>query len=317
MSTLTSVETFYSSLGELIRAWRKHHKVSQEALAERIGVSAREIRRWESRGNKPSIPGEENLEDLAEATRIPFGVILSLAARLPIPVYYSMSQRHYSAAPDGLDRDYSNLLPRSVSDVHANAPVAKVLPIERAKQVERIMEYHYSVYPSQRQIDPGLILQAATDLPQFNMILNDPWGHFAGYASTLLISQECCQALVERKKRVEDLTVRDMRRPDQPSVMFVFSGYAAHCTITMVMMKHYFEAALHWYRRTGDRPMAAFAVSRNGLELFRHFGFTEDFTDPAERRALGMEITPTFGRTTLKSFVNTAFGGTLRGMGVA
>lgn len=317
MSTLSAEETYYSNLGELIRAWRKFSKLSQEKLAERVGVSAREIRRWESRGEKQSIPGDENLEDLAEATRIPFGVILSLASRFPIPVFYCMRHRHYSSAPDGLHRDYAEIMPRAVDDVHAASQVASVVSVERAQQVEQVLEYHYSVYPSSSRIAPELLLRSAKDAPQFNLIVNDPWGHFAGYSATLLISPESYESLVVRERDVASLTLRDLRRFDQPHVMLIFSGYAAHKTITMTMLKHYFESALELFRRFGDREIAAFAVSRNGVELLKHFEFTTDFRDYAEQTQLEMDITPTFAHTTLKEFVNTAFGGCLKDDDVA
>jgi len=95
--------TFYSSLAEILRAWREHFGVSQEAIADKVQVSSRAWRRWEVLKGKATIPSDENLGDISEATGIPYAVLMALSVHRPIPIFYSLRRQMYSFEPDGLD----------------------------------------------------------------------------------------------------------------------------------------------------------------------------------------------------------------------
>ncbi len=56
-----------SSLGHFIATRRKHMRLTQEELAEKIGVSKSAIAKWETDGG---LPDRDNLRRLAEMMRV-------------------------------------------------------------------------------------------------------------------------------------------------------------------------------------------------------------------------------------------------------
>lgn len=299
---------YYDNLGDLLRAWRKQFGASQEVLSDRIGVSSRELRRWESRGEKQSIPSDENLEDIAEATGIPFAVLLALAARRAMPVFYSLTYRHYSFTPDGLETSIGQLLPRIRNEAHDKTPVVSLCPINREAEVSNVLEYHRSVYPAPKMLDAKVILESSLHLPQLNLYIKDAWGHYAGHIVTLLVSTDCYKKLMAGKMAEADIAVSDLRRIDQPHVIYIFSAYSSHKTVALRMLRHYFLWMRAILRSHGDRTVAGYAVSQDGLEFIKHFKFEVAYVNKTEQQELGMDVSPTMCHGSLKQFVATAFG---------
>ena len=82
--------TLHNSLGSLIKDYRKWHQVSQETLAELIGISIRELKRWETDRLCARI---DNPHDFSEITGTPMEVCISLDTDQPI--WYALGERWF------------------------------------------------------------------------------------------------------------------------------------------------------------------------------------------------------------------------------
>ena len=296
-------ETYFDNLGDLLRAWRKSFNLSQESLAEKIGVSSRELRRWEASGEKQTIPGHENLEDLAEATGIPLGVILSLAARLPIPVFYTLRKRRYSYSPGAVDIPFTDSFTLHNEEPSAQNPIGRVSPIQSDAEATRILEYDHGIYPTDNGLKKSVILKAAEILPQFNLFVTDTWGHYAGHLVILPVSESAYSMLTTRKMEEGDIEMRDLRHQDQEFSLYAYSLYACRSAIAHLIFRHVIRWSEEMLDRSGDHKIAGYSVTKDGLETTRHFGFETVYKNPKDKETMNLSITPTMSVGRLSNLV--------------
>lgn len=73
-------DEIYTYVGSKIRAYREQHNMSQEALAEKLGVTANTISRWETATYRPSVA---DLERLSRVFGVPIWTFLPSDAAPP------------------------------------------------------------------------------------------------------------------------------------------------------------------------------------------------------------------------------------------
>ncbi len=73
----------YEYIGQKIKIYRENNELSQEKLANRVGVTANTISRWETATYKPSV---KDLDNLSREFKVPIWVFLPQAIEPPTAV---------------------------------------------------------------------------------------------------------------------------------------------------------------------------------------------------------------------------------------
>ena len=163
----------YSSLGDLIKDYRTHQKLSQSELASQFDVDVRSVIRWEK--NETSLsPEKEAL--MAEITFIPYQVIRNLNTPNEIPTFYDFDLRKYSLSA------ISNELPeakwiKSKIDV----PTNRLRPISGKGDLFNILRFTKLQHYPAKNMNPEMIEAAVKILPELNLIIEDQLGSYSGH----------------------------------------------------------------------------------------------------------------------------------------
>jgi transcriptional regulator with XRE-family HTH domain len=109
-------------LGDKITHYRKLQRMTQGQLAEKLGVRAPHISRWENNKVKPN---SSALESLAEA----LGVSLSELVSEPQPQLNGSSSAHFLNAIERLDEDDREVVKRVIEGLLTRKRVQAALEI--------------------------------------------------------------------------------------------------------------------------------------------------------------------------------------------
>jgi transcriptional regulator with XRE-family HTH domain len=298
--------TFYSSLAAILRAWREHFGVSQEVIAAKVQVSSRAWRRWEVLGGKATIPSDENLGDISEATGIPYAVLMVLSAQRPIPIFYSLRRQMYSFDPDGLDETVNDYLARIHNPVHDQDLIATQASIRTERQVENIRRVQERFAMGHRSYCPKFMLACAAQLPELNVYLHDVWGHYNGHIMTALISPATSEQLCRGEINPMELTARDLRRSDQPFALFVMTMHASHSGVLMKLLRYYFLRLRAIHMAQGDRKCLAYYQSRQAGNVYETHGF--DTVLVSSEKQSRLQYKPAIASTDLSKIIARVFG---------
>ncbi len=198
----------YKSLGSIIEDYRRWRKLSQERLAESIGVSVRELQNWEADRRRARI---ENLHDLSEVTGIPMQICVALNADQP--VWYSLRERQFaysSAEMTQLGMNSSSAYRWQYNNEAIEKDLVKNVQITADKHVNLILSCHHDVYGAERPLVRDVIKKASMILPDMNRILFDCWGHYVGHTVCLPIKKDAYQQVRKRKVFEHYLTTEKM-----------------------------------------------------------------------------------------------------------
>ena len=94
------------TLGQNLQAARKAKGLSQETLAEQIGVSRQALGKWEK---DTALPGLDNLQAAAQVLGVPVDTLLGTEAVGPAPAVTLDAMRDLLAARDAEQRKHRRL----------------------------------------------------------------------------------------------------------------------------------------------------------------------------------------------------------------
>lgn len=212
----------YKTLGTLIKNYRQWRKLSQEAFAESIRISVRQLRRWETNSEHARI---ENLHDLSEATGIPMQVCIALNADQP--VWYSLQQRRFAYSSMETEFLFHELFKyRKPLD---NRVLLRCDQISTDKHINAILSCHREIYGGDKTLSRDVLRVASKLLPDINRIVLDSWGHYVGHNVCLPLTTEVYRQLKEREIPEELLTAGEMTDiiTLQEGCFFYYSSFAA------------------------------------------------------------------------------------------
>ncbi len=183
----------YSSLGSLIKDYRKWQCINQEKFAESVKISVRELQNWEANRRRARL---ENLHDLSEFTGIPMQALVALNADQPI--WYSLQKRmfNYSLIENTLFS--TGELFKQSEKTNEGTPI-KVVSIKTDSHVNKIFLCHRDIYGNQNPLPRDVIKAAAMLLPSLNNIVFDCWGHYVGHEIYLPIKINTYQKIKKQK----------------------------------------------------------------------------------------------------------------------
>ncbi|MBU1052759.1 MAG: helix-turn-helix domain-containing protein [Proteobacteria bacterium] len=217
----------YKSLGLLIKDYRQWRSLSQETLAEIIGISVRQLQNWEADRHSARI---ENLHDLSEMTGIPMQICVALNAGHP--VWYSLQNRRfaYSSIDETLfsSRELLRKLKRSDDGV-----MTKYIPITTDKHISMILSCHCDIYGTKRSLGKDIIKAACLILPDLNFIAFDCWGHYVGHEICLPITSDAYEQLKKQKTFEGNLTYKSICDivSLETGVVYIYSMYTANTSV--------------------------------------------------------------------------------------
>ncbi len=218
---------FYKSLGSLIKDYRQIHAINQENLAKDIGISIRELQRWETNRHRAHI---NNLHDLSEVTGIPMQVCLALNADQPI--WYSSRERRFAYSSIEMENfKIENLLKsRKQSSV---GDIERYDHIKKDKHISLVLSYHGDIYGKAQLLSREVIKKANKVLPDLNYIAFDCWGHYVGHLVCLPMNIEIYDQLKKEKNWKNFLTVDKISDilAVHEGVFFFYSAFMANASV--------------------------------------------------------------------------------------
>jgi len=111
-----------TGLGDRIAHYRKLQRMTQSQLAEKLGVKAPHISRWE---NNKVVPNSKALESLAEALSITVGELIAE----PEPQMNGSSSAHFLSAIERLDEEDREVVKRVIEGLLTRKRVQAALEI--------------------------------------------------------------------------------------------------------------------------------------------------------------------------------------------
>ncbi len=222
----------YKSLGSLIKDFRQWHRLSQETLAESIGISVRELQNWEAGRCSARI---ENLHDLSEVTGIPMQVCVALNAGQPL--LYSLGERRlaYSSA-ETIDFSFDELFKnRKKTDDNV---IIKTAKISTDKHIQSILSSHRDIYGTNKSLGKDVLKAAIMTIPDLNLIAFDFWGHYVGHHVILPLKMDVYQELKTQKILENYLAVEKISHivSLNEGVFFLYSLFAANWNVTHLLL---------------------------------------------------------------------------------
>lgn len=277
----------YKSLGSLIKEYRQWRELSQEALAEKIGISVRQLQNWEADRHSARI---ENLHDFSEMTGIPMQICVALNAGHP--VWYSLQNRRfaYSSIDETLFSSRELLRKPKRSD---DGIMTKYIPITTEKHINMVLSCHCDIYGTQRSLGRDVIKAACLTLPDLNFISFDCWGHYVGHEICLPIKNDIYVQLKKQKSFEGNLTneaICDIISRKK-GVFYIYSIYAANTSVVQstLVKNHRFVAEIN----PKDEYIVAYAASTTkSKELSENFGMKPVFCINLKHEGMQKEAFP-------------------------
>lgn len=273
----------YESLGTLIKDYRQWRKLSQETLAELIGVGVRELRNWEADRRRVSI---ENLHDISEVTGIPMQVCVAL--NVDQPIWYSMRKRlfMYSSLEEAQLSSYELFQHREKS---GDKTLLKRFVITKDRQIDMILSCHQDLYGSEMSLRRDAFKAAISLVPELNSIIFDSWGHYVGHLVCLPIKMDVYRELMKQKTLESYLTskmISDIKLLGE-GVFFFYSAFAANISTfstlyqlaldSMHKMKHKERYLTATHVATSETTI----IQKNlNMRFVRHYSYLHDEIAP-------------------------------------
>ncbi len=214
----------YKSLGSLLKDYRQWGRLSQERLAESIGVSVRELRNWEANRRRAGI---ENLHDISEVTGIPMWVCVALNAEQPI--WYSLRKRLFMYSSKE-EEQFSSYGLFNHSEKSEDNTLMKKVAITKDRHIDMILSCHQDLYGSMRPLRKDVIKAATLMLPDLNYIMLDSWNHYVAHEVCLPIKMDVYREL-KKQKTIENYLTSEMISDIialGEGVLFYYTAWAAN-----------------------------------------------------------------------------------------
>ncbi len=277
----------YKSLGSLIKGYRKWRGISQEALAESIKISVRELQYWEADSRSARV---ENLHDLSEIAGIPMQVCVALNAQQP--VWYSLRTRRftYSSIEEALFSSPDLLKSSQQSD---EGIITKYDTVKTDKHIRKILSCHCDIYGTENPIAGNAIKAAGTLLPDLNLIAFDSWGHYVGHQICLPIIYDLYRQLKKQKEfegDITDKTIADILNMGE-GVFYFYSIFTANTSAAQTILRNN-HRYLDKIESKEKYVVARNAVTADGRNLSDSFGMKMIFSKKTANIHIQTETVP-------------------------
>jgi len=177
--------------------------MSQEVFAESIKISVRQLQNWEA---KRSHARMENLHDISEFTGIPMQALVSLNSDLP--VWYFIRKRRFTYSLIETEQFTSQKLfrPNEKPEDHS---FLNIIPIKKEKHLDMILSCHRDLYGTEKTLQKDVILAAARQFPDINVIIVDYFGHYVGHRICWPLKMDVYRELI-KQKTIENYITSEM-----------------------------------------------------------------------------------------------------------
>ena len=220
----------YTSLGDLLMAFRHKQNMSQGELAGLIDVDIRTVQRWE---RNTTLVKPEKEPALVEATLLPHQLIRNLNSTYPIPTYFDFDLRKYSLTELDIDLPDIALLKKQI-----NMQSEYIKEIRSKEELENIIRYINYRNESKHQIATKVLNEARINLTALNLNVTDTYGFYAGHSIILSIKENTYQKLRNREIYNQDLVIDDLidfRTVEKP-IFYIYSITAdSNSTLTYLV----------------------------------------------------------------------------------
>lgn len=274
----------FKSLGNLIKAYRKHENMSQTQLASELDVDIRTVIRWEKNDTLLNIEKEVQL---ARVTFIPYQVIRNLNSSNPIPTFYDFGLRKFSMSKLSSELPDANWI-KSRIDLYT----------ERLKSINCKEDLLPVIRHTELQKNPlkstnlDLLFEASRNLPELNMVLFDQSGYYSGHCAYFSLSQKTYEKLRSREIDENQLTPKDLvNYKTQDSPVFYCHSITADCNENFFYI---IGAVLKFYRDTPlQNYLYALLTSRyDSHNMSDQLGVKTVWEDPEIKEKYGLIDAP-------------------------
>ncbi len=264
-----------------------------------IGVTERTVGGWERRKQKSNVKFD-HIEDLSEVTGIPMRVLIYLATGHPI--YYCIRKRRIIESIVEKDKYTDFPLPALVGQevgIHAIFH-----PINKQKQVDAILNYDHSIYPTSHGLRGEIILESAERLPELNHFLCDAYGHYAGHLICIPLRREIYEKIRSQTMSEGEINISHLALKGEDGlfpVYYIYSLYSSHITQAYQL----FYKALSYLRRiskNGESLVGGYVVTEEAYNLATKIGMDLIFASEEEHSLYGTEIVPSHFECPLSHF---------------
>ena len=282
----------YKSLGSLLRVYRQWREMSQETLAESVGVSVREIQRWEANSRRAHI---DSLHDFSEATGIPMQVLAAL--NIDQPIWYSLRKRRFAYSK--LDEVQFIKFFSHNSYKCSQSPEEIIIHNDRItndKQIKQILSSHRDIYGTEMSVGADVIKAAAKIIPEFNRIVFDHWGHYAGHTVCLPIKMDIYQKLKKHKVFEFNLTAGAMSDiiALHEGVFYFYSIFISNISVAQSIVANVYQSlCTQKIKRPEKYLMVRAATTTEVKEIYDNIGAKVVFSRKLKKEHMTTEIVPT------------------------
>ncbi len=278
----------YKCLGVLLKEYRQFRDLSQEAFAESIRISVRELQNWEADRHRVGI---ENLHDLSEATGIPMQVCVALNAGQFI--WYSPRDRRFAYSLMEIEHFESDELYRYRG--HSDEEILiKNEQITTDMHIKLILSCHHDVYGKKSPVERQVIKKASMILPDLNRIIFDCWGHFMGYQVCLPVKKVVYQQLKKKKVFEDYLTTENISdiATLREGVFFFYSVFRASANLGYLLNKIN-AGCLAKIEPKNRYIVAVYSALKESTKMLIDLGMKIVFRDKKECDYAQLETVPT------------------------
>lgn len=284
----------YTSLGEIIQAFRKYNNLSQSELASKLDVDIRSVIRWEK---NETLVNSEKEKVLTEVTFIPYQVIRNLNSSRPIATFYDFDLDKYSLSGISSELPDARWIGAKIDN-----PTDRIRPIETEQDIDHILRFTHIQRNPLKSEDRDLIIQATKIMPELNLIIEDHSGEYAGHCVYFPLSLDFYKQIRERTIIEKDIQASDLVnwQSQNPPVFYCHS-------ITADSNENFFYIigeVLKFYRDVAPESyIYALLTSRyDSREMSEQFGVKTIWEDPELKEQYNMLGVPRLVEGDFKAF---------------
>lgn len=283
----------YSSLGSLLRHYRKFHDLNQKAFSSTLEVTSRTYRRWEK--NEVSI-NELSLMTISRVTKIPFEVVFRLFHGYP--TLFDISSFRYSNCP--FERNFINkkILQKKLFD---SSEEGNIDYLSNEQNFTEVYKFNTPLINHKMMTNIETIKQASNIFPDLNIIIRDPLGFYSGHLICLPLDMDKYLLLRERKIKEYEISPNDITAIPQknPIALHILTMYATCSTYAYCLIKRLVYALITLCPGSmhPDSVISRYSIVQEGHEFCSKMGMDLVFCGFEDTEKLNSKVIPQFFET--------------------